>query len=69
EGYYDHLKLESFPVVNYFNRSSSTNAFKIEEEKKGNFNILTIQIPTNSNFKASLNLFNIKLRTTNGRHY
>lgn len=69
DGNYDHLKLESFPVVNYFNRSSSTYAFKIEEEKKGNFKLLTIQIPTNSKFKASLYLFNIKLRTTNGRHY
>lgn len=69
DGNYNHLELESFPVVNYFNRSAGTYAFKIEEEKKDNFKILTLQIPTNSKFSASLYLFNIKLRTTNGKHY
>ncbi|MEJ7564920.1 hypothetical protein WKI25_08965 [Acinetobacter baumannii] len=69
DGNYNHLKLESFPVVNYFNRSTNTYAFKIEEEKKDMFKILTLQIQTNSKFSASLYLFNIKLRTTNGNHY
>lgn len=69
DGNYNHLKLESFSVVNYFNRSAGTYAFKIEEEEKDNFKILTIQIPTDSKLSASLYLFNIKLRTTNGKHY